>query len=33
LTDATYVESPGLVTGYNSFGAPLSVFGSVKVRF
>lgn len=33
LTDATYIEVPGSPQAYNQFGAPLSVFGSVRVRF
>jgi len=33
LTDATFIEVPGSPQAYNQFGAPLSVFGSVRVRF
>jgi iron complex outermembrane receptor protein len=34
LLNATYIESPGnTFNSYNSFGAPISVFGSVRVYF
>ncbi|MDR4496074.1 MAG: TonB-dependent receptor [Nitrospirales bacterium] len=33
LLDATYIESPGTVSAYNSFGAPVSVFGTLRVSF
>ncbi|BCA52867.1 ligand-gated channel [Nitrospira sp. KM1] len=33
LLNATYIESPGNPNSYNSFGAPISVIGSVRVYF
>lgn len=33
LLDATYIESPGTPTAYNQFGAPVSVFGTLRVKF
>lgn len=33
LLDATYIESPGTVTAYNQFGAPVSVFGTLRIKF
>ncbi|HBP86498.1 MAG TPA: hypothetical protein DD706_02240 [Nitrospiraceae bacterium] len=33
LLDATYIESPGTPTAYNQFGSPVSVFGTLRVKF
>jgi len=33
LTNATYIESPGFLSVYNVFGAPISAFGTVRVYF
>ncbi|GJL55320.1 MAG: ligand-gated channel [Nitrospirales bacterium] len=33
LLDATYIESPGRLSAYNQFGAPVSVFGTLRVKF
>ncbi len=31
LLDESYVESPGFVNGFNGYGAPVSVFGTLRV--
>ncbi|GJL49056.1 MAG: ferrichrome-iron receptor [Nitrospirales bacterium] len=33
LLDKTYIESPGGLAAYNQFGAPVSVFGTLRVKF
>ncbi|GJL56411.1 MAG: ligand-gated channel [Nitrospirales bacterium] len=33
LLDATYIESPGTRVGFNTFGSPVSVFGTLRVKF
>ncbi len=33
LLDDTYIESPGGLTAYNSFGAPATVIGTLRVNF
>ena len=33
LTDATYIEAPRDINGFNQFGAPRSIFGTLTVRF
>jgi len=33
LADATYVETPGFVGSRTAFGAPVSVFGTLRVNF
>ena len=33
LLDATYLENPGQLSGYNSFGAPATVVGTLRVTF
>lgn len=33
LFDATYIENPGTLIAFNQFGAPLSVFGTLRVNF
>ncbi|GJL49047.1 MAG: ferrichrome-iron receptor [Nitrospirales bacterium] len=33
LLDATYIESGGFANAFNQFGAPVSVFGTLRVKF
>ncbi|GJL62640.1 MAG: ligand-gated channel [Nitrospirales bacterium] len=33
LLDATYIEGPGRLSAYKQFGAPVSVFGTLRVKF
>ncbi len=33
VLDAKYIESPGLVAGFNGFGAPITAIGTVRVYF
>ena len=33
LLDATYIENPGGLSGYNSFGAPATVVGTLRMTF
>ncbi len=33
LLNARYIESPGGINAYNSFGAPVSAFGTVRIYF
>ncbi len=33
LLDKTFIESPGQIGGFNQFGAPLTVIGTLRVKF
>ncbi|GJL55332.1 MAG: TonB-dependent receptor [Nitrospirales bacterium] len=33
LLDATYIEGPGNLGSFNQFGAPVSVFGTLRLKF
>jgi len=33
LLDKTYIETPGVIGAFNQFGAPVSVFGTLRLKF